>query len=135
MKASLFPGVTRVDRLIVDLDRTISFMGEEGRVYGTPFLIQDIEKCCRDLLIEHADIGEDSVGIEISLRHSAPTLLGMRVEIIAKVTAVEGREVIFEVSAADEFDPIIGSGSHVRFIVDVAKTYERLKVKAAKFGK
>ena len=135
MKASLLPGVTRVYRLIVDRDRTIGFMGEEGRVYGTPFLVQDIERCCRDLLIEHADVGEDSVGIEISLRHSAPTLLGMRVEITAKVTAVEARKVSFEVSAADELEPNIGGGSHVRFIVDVAKTYERLKVKAAKFAK
>ena len=33
MKASLQPGVTRVNRITVDPGRTIGFMGEEGRVY------------------------------------------------------------------------------------------------------
>ena len=65
-------------------------MGEEGRVYATPSLVRDIEHTCRDLLLEHADAGEDSVGMEISVRHLAPTLLGMEVEITATVSAVEG---------------------------------------------
>ena len=131
MKESLRPGLTKVKRLVVDRDRTISFMGEEGRVYGTPELGRDIEHACRDLLLAHAQPGEDSVGIEIVLRHTAATLPGMEVEITATVTSVEGRKVSFEVSARDELEPI-GGGTHTRFVVDVAKTFERLKAKAAK---
>jgi fluoroacetyl-CoA thioesterase len=131
MKQSLRPGISKVRRLNVDRDRTISFMGEEGRVYGTPEFIRDIEHLCRDLLLEHTDAGEDSVGIEVSIRHTAATPLGMDVEISAKVTAVEGRKVTFEVSAKDEIEAI-GMGSHNRFVVDVSKTYERLRAKAAK---
>ena len=33
--------------------------------------------------------------------------------------------------AKDELEPI-GEGKHTRFIVDLAKTYERLRAKAAK---
>ncbi len=55
----------------------------------------------------------------------------MEVEITATVTAVEGRKVSFDVSAKDEIEPI-GGGTHTRFVVDVGKTYERLKAKAAK---
>jgi predicted thioesterase len=131
MKDSLRPGITKVRRLLVDRERTISFMGEDGRVYGTPDLGRDIEHVCRDRLLEHARAGEDSVGIEIALRHTAATLLGMEVEITATVTAVEGRKVTLEFSAKDEFEPI-GEGMHTRFVVDVAKTHERLKAKAAK---
>jgi fluoroacetyl-CoA thioesterase len=131
MKDSLRPGLKKVKRLMVDRDRTISFMGEEGRVYGTPELGRDIEHTCRDLLLEHAQAGEDSVGIEITLRHTAPTLPGMEVEITATVMAVEGRKVSFDVSVRDELEPI-GGGTHTRFVVDVAKTFERLKAKAAK---
>jgi fluoroacetyl-CoA thioesterase len=131
MKQSLRPGVSKVHRVVVDGNRTISFMGEEGRVYGTPDFIRDIEHLCRDLLLDHADSGEDSVGIEVAIRHTAATLLGMEVEIAATVKAVEGRKVTFEVAAKDEQEPI-GGGSHTRFIVDIAKTYERLKAKAAK---
>ena len=133
MKATLRPGVSRVSRIVVDRDRTIGFMGDEGRVYGTPYLVRDIEHTCRDLLLEHADGGEDSVGMEISARHTAPTLLGMTVEITATVAVVEGRKVSFEISAKDELEPI-GSGSHIRFVVDVSKTHERLKAKAAKYA-
>jgi predicted thioesterase len=58
-------------------------------------------------------------------------LPGSTVEIAATVTAVEGRKVTFAVTAKDEVD-IISSGSHVRFVVDTAKTIGRLKAKAAK---
>ncbi len=131
MKDSLRPGISKTRRLVVDRERTISFMGEEGRVYATPSLGLDIEQVCRDLILEHADPGEDSVGVEITLRHVAATLPGMEVEITATVTAVDGRKVTFDVSAKDEIEPI-GTGTHTRFVVDVKKTFERLKAKAAK---
>ena len=102
MKDSLRPGVSTVRRLAVDSERTIGFMGEGGRVYGTPALIKDIEHTCRDLLLEHADAGEDSVGMEVALRHLAPTLLGMEVEITTRVAALDGRKITFEISARDE---------------------------------
>jgi predicted thioesterase len=108
-------------------------MGEEGRVYSTPDLVRDIEHTCRDLLLEHADAGEDSVGLEISLRHSAPTLLGMHVDVTATIAAVDGRKVSFEVTAKDDLEPI-STGTHTRFVVDVAKTVDRLKAKAAKLA-
>jgi predicted thioesterase len=131
MKETLRPGTSKTRRLTVDRERTISFMGEEGRVYGTPSLIRDVEHTCRELLIEHSDPGEESVGMEISLRHLAPTLIDMEVEITAKVVAVDRRKVMFEIDAKDEVEPIATS-THTRFVVDVAKRQERLKAKAAK---
>lgn len=131
MKADLHPGVSRTSRITVDRDRSIGFMGEEGRVYGTPYLVRDIEQTCRDLLLEYGDAGEDSVGTDISIKHAAPTLLGMSVEIRVTVSAVDGRKVSFDVAARDEVESIC-SGTHGRFVVDVGKTIERLKAKAAK---
>ena len=131
MKPSLQSGVIKTRKILIDKDRTISFMGEDARVYATPSMILDIERTCRDLILEHADAGEDSVGIEVAIKHLAATLPDMTVEIAVKVTAVEGRKVSFEVSARDEIEAI-SSGSHARFVVDVSKTVERLKAKAAK---
>jgi predicted thioesterase len=131
MKETLRPGATTTRRLTVDRERTISFMGDEGRVYATPSLIRDIERTCRKLLLDHADAGKESVGMEISLRHLAPTLLDMEVEITARVAAVDGRKVTFEIAARDEIEPIATS-THTRFVVDVARRQERLKAKAAK---
>ena len=131
MKPSLEPGVSSTRRITVDRERTIGFMGEEARVYATPRLVGDIEYTCRELLLAQLDPGEDSVGVEIALKHLAPSLPGMTVEIGVSVTAVAGRKVSFEVVARDELDEI-SRGTHVRFVVEVAKTIERLKAKAAK---
>ena len=120
-----------MNRIVVDKAKTIGFMGEEARVYATPRLVGDVEYTCRDLLLAHLDPGEDSVGVEIALKHLAPSLPGMTVEIGVSVTAVAGRKVGFEVVARDELDEI-SRGTHVRFVVEAAKTIERLQAKAAK---
>ncbi len=133
MKDTLRPGVSHKKRITVDRERTISFMGEEARVYATPRLVSDIEFTCRDLLIEHCDAGEDSVGAEIALKHLAATLLGSTVEITVKVAAVDGRKVVFEVAASDELEQI-SAGTHTRYVVDLARRIERLKAKAVKLG-
>jgi len=131
MKPSLVPGTSFNGRLVVDRPRTIDFMGEESRVYATPSLVRDVERVCREGLLQHLDSGEDSVGARIELDHMAPTLLDMAVEIAARIAEVKGRSITFEIIARDQLDEI-ARGKHVRFIVDVLKTAERLKAKAAK---
>ena len=98
-----------------------------------PPMILDIEQTCRDLIVEHADAGEDSVGMEVVVRHLAPTLLGMTVEVTVKVLSVEGRKIQFEASVKDDLEAV-GAGTHTRFVVDKAKTFERLKAKAARMA-
>ena len=78
--------------------------------------------------------GEDSVGMEVAVKHLAPTLMDMTVEITVRVVAVEGRKVLFEATVKDELDEV-GAGTHTRFVVDKAKTFERLKAKAARFAR
>src|SRR5713226_9841370 len=131
MKPSLRPGVFRVNRIAIGRERTIGFMGEEARTYGTPSMILDIEHTCRELIIEHADPGEDSVGMEVAVKHLAATLPGMTVEIDVRISAVEGRKVVFAVSVKDDLEPVC-AGTHARFIVDIAKTAERRAAKLAR---
>jgi predicted thioesterase len=133
MKDTLRPGVSRTSRIAIDRDRTIGFMGEEARVYATPRLISDIEMTCRTLMIEHCDEGEDSVGVEVALKHLAATLVGSTVEITVNVTAVDRRKVVFDVAAKDEIDQI-SAGTHTRFVVNLDKRVEALRAKAAKLA-
>lgn len=131
MKESLVTGLSTTARYTIDKDRTIGFMGEEGRVYATPELVRDIENTCRDFLMVHIDDGEDSVGTHLELAHTAPTLFGMWVEITATIAALEGRRVTFEITACDPVEDV-ANGKHTRFIVDVNKTIQRLRQKADK---
>jgi fluoroacetyl-CoA thioesterase len=133
MKASLQPGVKRTVQLEVTRDRTIDFMGEKARVYATPMLVRDVEVACRELLLQHLDAGEDSVGTRIELDHLAATLQAMAVTLDVEITEVKGRAVTFTVQGKDSVEPICRA-THQRFVVDVKKTEERLAAKAAKAG-
>lgn len=133
MKPSLQPGVTRTVRVDIDRERTIDFMGEKARVYATPALLRDIEVACRELLLEHLDAGEDSVGTRVELDHTGATLMGMKVELQVAIAEVAGRSVTFDVSGSDGIDAICKC-QHQRFVVDVAKTEQRLAAKAQKAG-
>jgi fluoroacetyl-CoA thioesterase len=133
MKDSLKTGVAGSTAVTVDRERTIDFMGEQARVYATPMLVRDIEMACRDLLGQHLDAGEDSVGTRVEVDHLAATLMGMPVTLDITITEVKGRAVSFEVSGRDSVEPIC-RGRHQRFVVDVATTEKRLAAKAAKAG-
>jgi predicted thioesterase len=131
MKPTLQPGLTAEASFEVDRERTIDFMGEAARVYATPMLVRDIEITCRNLLLQHLDAGEDSVGTRVEIDHIGATLLGMTVTLTVRVAEVKGRGVVFEIEGRDAIEPIV-RGKHSRFVVDVAKTAQRLAAKAAK---
>jgi predicted thioesterase len=134
MKPTLQPGLAAEASFEVDRERTIDFMGEAARVYATPMLVRDIEIACRNLLLQHLDAGEDSVGTRVEIDHIGATLLGMTVTLTVRVAEVKGRAVVFEIEGRDAIEPIV-RGKHSRFVVDVAKTAQRLAAKAEKAEK
>ena len=133
MKTSLQAGLATEKRVVVDESRCIGFMGKEGMVYATPRMVSDVEYGCRDFLLEHLDAGEDSVGAHVSIDHLAATPLGLPVTIQIRIAEIDRRKVTFEFSVRDPVEEC-GRGKHVRFVVDTAKTRERLAAKRAKAG-
>jgi fluoroacetyl-CoA thioesterase len=133
VKASLQAGVSATESIAIDRERTIDFMGEKARVYATPSLVRDIEISCRNLLLQHLDEGEDSVGTRVEVDHMAATLMDMAVELTVTIAEVKGRMVTFEITGKDSVEPIC-RGRHSRFVVDVATTEQRLAAKAQKAG-
>lgn len=131
MKDTLRVGTTKSCRHTINKERTIGFMGDDCLVYGTPNLLYDIEILCRDLLLEHSEAGQDSVGTRVELNHTGPTLLTMWVELTATVTEIKGRAVNFDVTVRDSLEQVADC-KHSRFVVDVEPTVKRLKGKLAK---
>jgi len=131
MKPSLKPGIAATREFPVDRERTIDFMGEDARVYATPMLVRDIEVTCRELLLEHLEPGEDSVGTRVEIDHLAATLLGMKVRISATLAELKGRAAVFDVTASDGLDTVC-RGRHARFIANVEQVKQRLQQKKAK---
>jgi predicted thioesterase len=133
LKPSLGPGLSFSKRVLIDEERCISFMGRENMVYATPRMVSDVEYACRDYLLAHLDAGEDSVGAHVSIDHLGATPPGLEVTIEARITAVDRRRVTIEYSVKDPIEEV-GRGVHVRFVVDTAKSRERIAAKRLKAG-
>lgn len=131
MSNTLKVGLTATHRIDIDSARTISFMGDDCRVYSTPNLLYDVEMTCRNLLLEHIETGKDSVGTRVELDHTGATLQGMWVEITVTLTEATGSAMTFEFTARDAVEEV-AKGRHNRFVVDIEKTAQRLKAKQAK---
>jgi predicted thioesterase len=127
--STLQAGATAERQLIVDPPRTISFLGEDLRIYATPRLVDDIEQTCLDYLLAFLDEGENTVGSAVDIRHVGATLLGMSVSIVATVTRVEGRNVTFNVEVRDDVE-LVATAAHTRVVVNVAKLRSRVQAKA-----
>lgn len=98
-------------------------------VLSTPRLIGLIERTARESLYPYLDAEERSVGIEIEIRHLAPTPPGATVTCITRVIQVEGREIGFQVEARDQHETI-ARGLHKRAVIRVGSFARRLAAKA-----
>jgi predicted thioesterase len=102
-------------------------------VYATPRMVSDVEYACRDFLLGHLDTGEDSVGAHVSIDHLGATPPGVAVIIEARIAKLEKRRVTFEYTVKDPLEEV-GRGIHVRFVVDTAKSRERIAAKRARLS-
>jgi predicted thioesterase len=94
-------------------------------VLSTPNLIGLLERTARETLVPHLDSGERTVGIEIEVRHLAPTPLGAKVTCLARVIAADEQTVTFHVEARDEQELII-RGLHKRAVIRVESFARRV---------
>ena len=128
MKPSLLPGLTLTKHHTVDEARCIAFMGPDAMVYATPCMVNDVEYACYEALLPHLEAGESSVGTHVLIDHVGAAPLDMRVRIDVRVERVDGRRVTFTFSVRDAVEEI-GRGRHTRFVVDNARTVDRLAAK------
>jgi len=128
MELSLKPGVTATERVRVERHRSIAFMGKAARVYSTPSMVSDVEYACLRLIQKHLPEEQSSLGMHVSIDHLAPTPVGSEVQVSVTVSAVDGRKVTLEASVRDAVE-MIGSGVHVRFVIDVARQTRRVEEK------
>ena len=141
MKPTLKPGLThRVTYLVAERTTVPQTYPEcpifaaMPQVFATGFMIILMERACTELLAEHLDAGQGSVGVHVDVSHLAATLPGQTVTVDAECTAVTGQRVTFRVKAHDGIDPI-GEGRHERFVVMWDKFNSRLAAKAEKIAK
>ena len=98
-------------------------------VLSTPNLIGILERTARQAIASFLDADERSVGVEIELRHLAPSPLGAKVTATARVIGVTGRFVDYQIEARDGQE-LIARGVHKRAVIRTGSFTHRLKSKA-----
>lgn len=126
---SLEPGLTAKVQAEVTPEMTALAQGS-GEVEGlaTPVMICLMEAAAIKALEGNLAAGMTSVGTRMEVTHAAPTPVGMSVSATATLVEVEGRLLIYSVSA-DDASGQIGKGTHQRVLVDKARFDDRIKAR------
>lgn len=102
-------------------------------VFATPEMVRFAERSCHELVAPVIGPGRHTVGVEVRIRHLAPTLEGQTARAEIELIEIDRRRLKFKVAMYDELDHI-GDCEHERFVIDVDKSGERLKAKAKALG-
>ena len=68
------------------------------------------------------------MGIEIDIRHLAPTPIGQTIHCTARVMAVDGTKISFQIEARDQHEVIV-RGLHKRAVIRTESFAKRVKAK------
>ena len=138
MKDTLRPGLEGTFRYTVPESKTVPRIYPEAPdfqlmppVLATGYMVALCEWACIELVKAHLDWPrEQSLGTHVDLSHTAATPPGLTVSIYARLESVQGRKLVFRVSAHDGID-VISEGRHERHVIDAARFESKLAAKRA----
>lgn len=126
MLESMQPGITGTLSVTVDDSLTVPAVSDKyprfdamPKVFATGYMVAFAECAAMEAMAPHLTDGEDSVGIEVDMTHSAPTPVGMSVTAFAELVEVAGRILTFRVELHDDAG-LIGAGLHKRAVINRA---------------
>lgn len=113
------------ETMTVTPDRLASAVGSGSlAVFATPMMAALMEAAACKAIADALEGDETTVGTALAIEHTAATPAGRTVTARAELTAVNGRELTFRVTAFDEAGEI-GSGTHKRFVVYAGRFQEK----------
>lgn len=138
MKETLRPGLEGTFRYTVPDSKTVPRIYEEApdfqmmpRVFATGYMVALVEWACIELIKPHLDWPREmTLGTHVDLSHTAATPPGLTIEVKTRLDAVEGRKLVFRVSAHDGVDAIT-EGVHERHVIDSERFMKKVSAKGA----
>ena len=94
-------------------------------VLSTPRLVQLMEAAAIEAIEKFIPTDQLSVGILVSVKHLAPTPLGMKVVAHAILKEVNGNRLTFLVDAFDQAEKV-ADGEHERMLVSKGRFLEKV---------
>jgi len=111
----------RVDLLVAETDTAVALGSGDVAVLGTPRLVALCEEASCRAVEGRLGPGRTSVATRLQFDHLAPVAVGATVTAEASLERVEGRRLVFTVSAtlrSDRNAGLIGAGRLTRVLVD-----------------
>jgi len=125
------PRIGEVGELAVPTDKShaVEFAGDGmPAVVSTPHLVGFLERTARETIAACLEADERSVGIELDIRHLAPTPVGQTIHCRAQVISIDGSKVQFQIEARDAHEVIV-RGLHKRAVIRTESFTKRVKAK------
>lgn len=121
------PGASAaVELTVTDADTAIAMGSGDVPVLATPRIVALVEQAAVAAVHPMLDPGCSTVGVRVQLEHISPTPVGGSVTAEANLEKVEGRRLIFHVSARDERG-LIAAGKVTRVLVDVERFLDKAR--------
>jgi fluoroacetyl-CoA thioesterase len=129
MKGSVRVGTTGENRFVVEPRHVIDFAdGGMPAVLCTPWLTWFLEHAAREAVLPLLEEGESTVGVQVEVRHLAPTPVGQSVTCRARVVHAEGGLISFQLEAHDQCE-LIARGFHKLQVIRVERFAQRVRRK------
>ncbi|MCB9024417.1 MAG: thioesterase family protein [Lentimicrobiaceae bacterium] len=126
MEFPLNPGISGHQEITVTSQDTASTYGSGLiEVFATPAMVALMEKTAQLSIQDLLPEGFISLGTEINVTHQKATPVGMKVVCESVLEKVEGKRLLFSVTARDE-KGLIGRGTHQRYIVEAGRFMQKL---------
>ncbi|MFT3852913.1 MAG: hotdog domain-containing protein [Ilumatobacteraceae bacterium] len=114
-------GMRGIATMVVgDDDTSIAMRSGEVAVLATPRIVALCEEATCTALTGRLQPGCTSVGMRVQIDHLHPTAIGQSVEAEAILDKIEGRRLVFTVSASDA-KGLVAAGKVTRVVVDLDK--------------
>ena len=126
------PGLRGQQEMIVERSDLASMMGNIGaEVLSTHRVVLLMELAARNAIKDCLPEGKMTVGTFIRIQHLAATPLGSKVRAEASLNEIDGRRLVFDVAAYDEFEKI-AEGENEQLIVSIDNFLVRIKRKVVR---
>jgi fluoroacetyl-CoA thioesterase len=114
--------------VVVTEEMTVDFeeLGRVHPVYATYWLAKHMEEAGRKIILPFLDEDDEGIGTAVSVRHLAPAVPGMRIEVVAEHTGTTANRVLARCRATTDAGKVVGEGETEQTILPKGQIAARI---------
>ena len=116
---------------VTEKDTAVFYGSGTLEVYATTAMAALMENTAMNSVSPYLSEGEATVGTLLNIKHLSATPIGCTVSCESELVEIDGRRLVFRVTARDSAG-LIGEGTHERFIISAEKFMDKTKSKLSK---